>query len=204
MGTLTLGDGSQLYGMTSEGGTGSQGVVFRLRTDGTAYTKLKEFQGDDGSAPFGGVVCYQRNLYGMTSSGGANGMGVIFKVATDGTGFTSLYNFSLESGGVPDGSLVLAEDLFRPVSKSNVAKLNVEINVGVYPNPFVSEFTARVTETGTSAVKLVISDPQGNVLQEINAESNSDVNLGADLKRGVYLLKVIRGNEFSVHRLVKQ
>jgi uncharacterized repeat protein (TIGR03803 family) len=43
--------GTTLYGTTLFGGTSNCGTVFKLNTDGTAYTVLKNFTGGDGSEP---------------------------------------------------------------------------------------------------------------------------------------------------------
>ena len=110
---LVLGD-STLYGTTSWGGApafdGSVGcgVIFKLNTDGTGYTVLKEFSGSDGSNSVAGLVLAGNTLYGTTSGGGSSGNGVVFKVNTDGTGYTVLWSFSGSDGANPRAGLVLA------------------------------------------------------------------------------------------------
>ncbi|MFZ6012379.1 MAG: T9SS type A sorting domain-containing protein [Bacteroidota bacterium] len=43
----------------------------------------------------------------------------------------------------------------------------------------------------------------GKVLKEATAHGNTSLSMGADLQRGLYILKVIRGNTVTRHRLVK-
>ncbi len=72
--------GGALYGTTLAGGSGNNGVVFRVNVDGSDYAVLKSFYGSDGSAPVGDLVLAGDTLYGATMGGGGSGGGVLFKV----------------------------------------------------------------------------------------------------------------------------
>lgn len=102
-GSLLL-NNSTLYGMTSGGGAGSVGTVFKLGTDGAGFTTIHEFEfgGADGNNPHGNLTLVGTTLYGMTSShgGGANN-GTIFKLDPNGDHYTTLHGFT---GGASDGS----------------------------------------------------------------------------------------------------
>src|SRR5262249_36087498 len=102
-------DGSgNLYGMTHLGGTGSEGAVFKVRTDGSGFAVLHSFTGSDGAGPYGGVVLDASGyLYGTTGGGGAPNLGTIFKVKPDGTGFSTLYSFSGSDGALPYATPIL-------------------------------------------------------------------------------------------------
>jgi len=106
-------DGTFLYGMTQAGGTGSSqglGVIFKIKPDGTEYSKLLDFDGTlTGSHPNGSFISDGTYLYGTTYDGGAPGIGTIFKIMPDGTGFSVLYNFNYNSGWQPSGTLFLME-----------------------------------------------------------------------------------------------
>jgi len=103
--------GRTLYGTTAGGGTNnSDGTVFAVNTDGSGFTVLKEFNGDDGSAPYGGLILSGNTLYGTTTFGGANGFGTVFQINTDGTGF-SVVMYCVEGDGAhPYGSLDLKSE----------------------------------------------------------------------------------------------
>lgn len=119
--SLTLA-GSTLYGTTQQGGNWSDwpnggGVVFKVNTDGSAYTVLKNCTGNDGMAPVEGLVLAGTTLYGTTFNGGISfssnswgGYGVVFGVNTDGSGYRVLQNFINSNGGNPQGNLVQAGD----------------------------------------------------------------------------------------------
>ena len=68
--------GPLLYGMTSAGG--ANGIVFRIKTDGTEFQVLHRFSGSDGAKPVGSLILSGTTLFGMTMTGGYQGNGVIF------------------------------------------------------------------------------------------------------------------------------
>lgn len=111
--------GNTLYGTADHGGSSSNGSVFRINIDGTAFTNLHSFGGlnvnnfiftnNDGANPQAGLVISGNTLYGTASGGGSSGNGVVFAVYTDGTGFTNLHTFSASDSGTNfDGSSPVA------------------------------------------------------------------------------------------------
>lgn len=109
-----ISDGTFLYGMTELGGSYSSGTIFKIKTDGTGYQKLFDFDGsNNGYRPQGSLVTDGTNLFGMTPSTGVNDLsGTIFKLLTDGTGYEKLFEFDAPSqvgnmtGSHPLGSLL--------------------------------------------------------------------------------------------------
>ncbi len=93
-----------LYGTGDGGGANGDGTVFKITPDGT-LTTLHNFDGTDGSNPFGGLVqALNGDLYGITYGGGANGQGTVFKITPEGT-LTTLYSFCSQGGSLcTDGS----------------------------------------------------------------------------------------------------
>jgi uncharacterized repeat protein (TIGR03803 family) len=78
---LAEGCDGALYGTTSMGGTNDGGTVFRLNKDGSAYTVLCCFTGQngDGSGAFADPVFGPDGaLYGTTRNGGTNAQGTVF------------------------------------------------------------------------------------------------------------------------------
>jgi len=77
-----------LYGVTTEGGSGSGtacgkdgcGTVYELSKDGT-LTLLHRFTGSDGEYPVGGLILdANRNLYGTAQYGGSDDYGTVWKL----------------------------------------------------------------------------------------------------------------------------
>jgi uncharacterized repeat protein (TIGR03803 family) len=100
-------DGS-LVGMTYAGGTYNLGTIFKINTDGSAYTVLHSFDLVHGGIPISCTLMQATDgtLFGMTTWGGFWQFGTIFKIQIDGTGFTMLYNLD----GIPQGALVQGAD----------------------------------------------------------------------------------------------
>jgi uncharacterized repeat protein (TIGR03803 family) len=100
-GSLLL-SGSTLYGTASEGGTAGNGTIFKIDTNGAAFTVLHTFgltsgalgTNSDGAGPQAELTLSDGVLYGTTKFGGNGGSGTVFRLNTDGAGFATLYNFT--------------------------------------------------------------------------------------------------------------
>src|SRR5207249_11852338 len=79
--------GNTLYGGTTGGGSVCCGVVFALKTDGTGFTVLHSFGGNDLTASPVGLTL-SRNAISVWAGS------TVFAVNTDGTGFTNLHTFT--------------------------------------------------------------------------------------------------------------
>jgi len=84
--------GNTLYG-TAPGGSHGGGLVFKIGTDGSGFTVLKQLGvplADAGAFP-GPLTLAENNVYGALEHGGRTGRtsweGAFFKVGTDGSGF---------------------------------------------------------------------------------------------------------------------
>lgn len=60
--------GNTLFGTTSSRGSGGQGTVFRINTDGTGFSALHSFQYSDGAQP-DALIWTGGTLYGLTEYG---------------------------------------------------------------------------------------------------------------------------------------
>lgn len=92
-----------LYGSATEGGTGANGVVYKVDTAGR-QTVLHSFTFADGSSPNGVILDAQGNLYGTTPGGGSANAGVVFQVDAAGH-YSVLFNFPFGANGSPEGNL---------------------------------------------------------------------------------------------------
>jgi uncharacterized repeat protein (TIGR03803 family) len=114
--TALIAAGENLYGTTTFAGTSSGGTIFTIKTNGTGFTNLHNFDtGTDGNGP-SALVLIGNTLYGESVDGGNSGAGAIFAINTDGSGFTNIYSFSFSDGADPQGGLVLSGDRFYGVT----------------------------------------------------------------------------------------
>ncbi len=129
-----------LYGTTYAGGSGGDGTVFSVNTDGSGFTILHDFDGtNDGASPEAGLLLTNNNygentyLFGTTSTSGEFGAGTLFGINVNGSGFTNLYNFggTAEDGAQPESKL----QLLNPTTLCGTAA-----NGGAYTNGMVFSF----------------------------------------------------------------
>lgn len=109
--------GNTLYGTATLGGSGSQGTVFKINTDGSGFTVLHSFSRTDGSQP-DPLILDGSTLFGMTTygiQGSSLGNGGIFAIimpptlfiTPNGTNVVLNWNdpsFSLYSSPVVNGA----------------------------------------------------------------------------------------------------
>jgi len=89
-GTIALDSSNNVYGATTDGGTGTigNGVIFEVSPSGTETVIHTFAGGTDGANPFGGIVMddfgnvYGTTVYGGDMSCGTKGCGVVFEAAT--------------------------------------------------------------------------------------------------------------------------
>jgi uncharacterized repeat protein (TIGR03803 family) len=110
-GSLIQASDGKLYGMAVFGGNYGYGVIFSFDIMTMTYTKLFDFQGDNGSQPNGSL--FQNSdgkMYGMASSGGLADLGVIFSFDPTSLNFTKLFDFDMANGGGPSGSFIAGDN----------------------------------------------------------------------------------------------
>ena len=87
--------GNTLFGAAEYGGSSNCGTIFRINTDGSAFTNLYNFtNGLDGQNPAATLLLAGNTLYGTTYYGGASTNGTVFRININGTGFTNLHSFA--------------------------------------------------------------------------------------------------------------
>jgi uncharacterized repeat protein (TIGR03803 family) len=110
IGDLTL-SGNTLFGTATGGGSfyKNEGTLFRVNIDGTGFTNLLNFTGDNGSHPMAGLILSGNTLYGTTEGGGDNDQGTVFSVNTDGSNHRILHSFTALDNGNNDGATPQAD-----------------------------------------------------------------------------------------------
>jgi uncharacterized repeat protein (TIGR03803 family) len=99
--SLVQATNGNLYGFTTSGGTNDFGVIFEYEPTSGVFSKLYDFDGTNGSSPYGIVQATNGNLYGVTYSGGANNKGVIFEYNLSNEIYTKKFDFDGLNGENP-------------------------------------------------------------------------------------------------------
>ena len=179
---LTLDAAGNLYGTTSQGGTGTAcgnggcGTVFELKRtrDGWKEQVLYSFgSGTDGAAPHAGVIFDDAgNLYGTTFAGGTHSDGTVFKLTPNlhgGWTESVLYSFTFEGDGAnPNTDLAFdaAGNLFGTASagggrgEGTVFELMRQAN-GSWKESTIYQFGS--LPDGSTPSSAVVLDSLGNI-----------------------------------------
>lgn len=100
------GDGTWLYGTASNSGLNGSGTIYKIKYDGTDFTKIFDFNDSIGSSPESGVYFDGTYLYGNCRSGGIYDFGTLYKIKPDGSDYQVLKDFDGEGdGGIPRGHM---------------------------------------------------------------------------------------------------
>lgn len=115
-GELLLAEDGRLYGSTGTGGTNAQGntttygTLFSIARDGTGFTSLLSFEGNNGSSPTGKMLQLDASTFvGVATSGGKCGQGVLYNLSLAGDEVKGITNCGRKknSGGGSSGPLLL-------------------------------------------------------------------------------------------------
>jgi uncharacterized repeat protein (TIGR03803 family) len=110
---LLQGSDGALYGTANEGGSFEGGTLFKLNTDGSNFTVLRNLHPTaEGTFPIAGLIeGSDGKLYGTTLHGGTYDWGTVFEINPDGTGYRVLKRFDYSTtGGFLAGGLIQGSD----------------------------------------------------------------------------------------------
>ncbi len=82
----------------------SYGCIFKINTDGSGYAHVYDFDGINGSKPYGAVTVIGSEIYGMTSAGGSKDKGVLYQYNLNTNVYTKLTDFDGNNGCVTVGA----------------------------------------------------------------------------------------------------
>ena len=100
-----------LYGVTSNGGSSSVGLIFNYDPLNSILNTVAPFDRNNGSLPQNGLVQATNGLlYGMAYKGGNFSVGTLISVDPTTNNESTLYNFSGADGSNPYGGLIQGKD----------------------------------------------------------------------------------------------
>lgn len=110
-GSLMLAKNGLLYGMTRFGGGSGAGVIFSYNPVTGKDTVWVNFNGINGSYPYGSLMQAANGLlYGMTYQGGTSNQGTLFSFSPSTGTYTLLVSLNGTNGQYPHNSLIQASN----------------------------------------------------------------------------------------------
>ena len=202
-------DGTQLFGMTTYGGTNDMGIIFKTMPDGSGFNKLLDFAGaSNGSEPHGSLISDGTFLYGMTVSGGVNDAGVLFKIMLNGGSYSKLFDFGMSTNGSQpfgslfsdgtylygttyDGGNANAGTVFKFANTVGVTEIAINNSLNIFPNPTNGFFTLQTADTQLPIERIAIFNVLG---EKIYLMDNTKLNkITIDLSTqpsGIYFVEI--------------
>jgi uncharacterized repeat protein (TIGR03803 family) len=154
-----------LWGTTYAGGSNSEGTIYKVAAGTNTITTILNFNGTDGSAPWGDMIADSSgNIYGTTAGGGQYGDGTVYKIAAGTNSVTTVASFNGTDGANPADGLVLdsSGNLWGTTANNgaNGDGTVYEIASGSSTISLVASFSST---TGTNSFGGLLVDSSGNV-----------------------------------------
>lgn len=202
-------DGTFLYGMTTFGGSNNQGIIYKVMSDGSGFSKIFDFTGGtDGIFPVSNLVYDGNYLFGMTNAGGTNDHGTIFRILPDGNNYEKLLDFDdLTNGSAPVGALLIDGSAMYGITQFGgtndvgvifkydkpVGLTETALNQGFTVSPNPSSGLINLSTTFNRKTSIIVTNIIGDIIycEELELSSSSKVTIDlSKQKNGVYLIKV--------------
>ena len=92
-----------LYGIARNGGSEGGGTLFKMNADGSAFSVIKDFAGNNGQSPIGQLLyASDGRLYGVCEKSGVSGSSdsmLIYGINVDGNNYAVLHLFDTKTNG---------------------------------------------------------------------------------------------------------
>lgn len=217
-----IADSVYLYGTTTVGGTNDFGVVFKVKRDGTDFSKIFDFD----AFTTGGLACATlvsdgNYLYGTTIDYGSTYNAVIYKLDPDGNDFTILHVFNnLFLGVNPSFPGPLAYDgnslygtsrsggtnnfgvlyKFNNPTFTELEDVIVIDDFKIYPNPAMNEiYIQKNMAISKTTLPIKIYNILGKIVLDLTIENTEKIDLSY-LPSGLYTLEV----DYTKRKFIKQ
>jgi hypothetical protein len=117
-------------------------------------------------------------------------------------------NLKAENGAGLE-SAVTSSDGQRLITTTSLTDFEHQVNLSVYPNPFVESIFVEWTMSTADKVTFSLFDPQGKLIKQVLVRQYSggahkqEIPLSRDLARGVYVMELTIGEQTITRKLVK-
>lgn len=143
--------GDFVYTTSYDGGSKMYGALISIKTDGSAYNILQDFDLPDGVSPYSSPIVVGNKLYGVTTGGGTNYNGTIYSYdlnynipTVSSTTASNITSTSVDVTGIitSDGNLTVSENGFvigsssEATTTSYLQKHSISTGIGAISSTF--------------------------------------------------------------------
>lgn len=210
-------EGGYLYGSSRQGGANGIGNVFKVKTDGTDYQNLLDFENTPNGVFFSSTLYFDGvYLYGNGIKGGAYDKGNIYRMNLDGTYYESLFDFDVTEGETPCSEGLFEEgnnlygmttfggaydygvifSLDKTTLSTSIENHESKMQLSVYPNPVNDKL---IIETEKAMPIQFVNTLGATVLETQIEQGNNTIDLSS-LTKGIYFIQ----SETSTFKLIKE
>ncbi|MBN1339385.1 MAG: PKD domain-containing protein [Bacteroidales bacterium] len=174
-GKLLQSENGNFYGMTKEGGSFGSGVVFEFNPITKVYFNRLNFDGANGSYPYGDLTQASNGMiYGMTNFGGANNLGVLFKYNRQNNTFEKILDFDGINGARPYYGGLIEIGGTEPLLCATLCTPN-DLSTGVIVD--TSLHWNSIPEADAYLLSFGTDNPPTNIFNSLNVGSDTIYNL---------------------------
>jgi hypothetical protein len=124
----------------------------------------------------------------------------------DGAGTSNQVNaYFFSDANAPSGIVyyrIAQVDFSGATSFSEIKSVNASLVLSISPNPFSGSTSLSLAGSGLAEIRIL--DLQGKVLEDQQFEVGKNIELGASLSAGIYLLEILHEGQIYVQKLFKQ
>ncbi len=161
IGSLTV-SGTTLYGMTTSGGNGNYGTVFKVGADGSGFQNLLIFNVNNGKLPAGSLTLSGTTLYGMTplgGNGGSNDYGTVFSLTVSGANrLNYTVGATVQSGSATLGAITSATGSLASGASQSCTVSATSTKLGVTTISFTGSDPTSSNLSQTTTATLTVLD----------------------------------------------
>jgi len=184
----------KLYGMTYQGGTGGNGVIFSYDISGSQYSVLYNFDGVTGGSPMGALTqASNGKLFGTAHSGGANSGGVAFSYDIATGTYTVLSNFSMATGANPQCDFQQMTQVETGINSADASSLEI------YADASAQQLV--VQGSTVKNAQLIVVDALGKKVFEAAVNSQKSQFDLSSYRGGIYFVQ-LHNNQQTITRKI--
>ncbi len=152
----------------------------------------------DNCTPTGSLIITQTPAAGTVVSGA--GTTIVTVTVTDASGNSSSSSFTLTKTCSSTTSARTTKINQQPVVNQTA---ETDLEISLTPNPSSNSFVLMVKSTSNETIMVRVLDNYGRMVNLLKAISHQVLKFGSDLKRGVYFIEVIQGDNKKVVKGLK-